>query len=462
MPSDKIEGCEPADCRSPLRFLLDVAAHQRSTIAGGAFFGSLWMLAQAMIPVLLGLEVDAIVAKDRQKILALAAVLLGIGLAQAGAGVMRHRRAVTGFLRAAARVQRLTAARALANGSELTSGVAAGEVASIGANDVRRIATIFDVVARTSGAVVSIVVVAIVLVRTSVPLGLVVLVGMPVVTVLIGPMMRPLERRQAAERDEIAAASGLASDVVVGLRVLRGLGGEKVFAQRYASASEQLRAASVRRGTFEARFLGLEVLVPGLFVLVVVALGAHLAIERALDLVRREPILDPESGLEVAVGSLLVIAPTAPERSAAVIDRLGRYGDSSAQRAAEVGGTALTDLPIAAVRAAILVVDKEPVILAGSVEELIDPPAADPRARRPSAATPDDSRASVTAALRAAELRRGQTTVVCTTSPLWCEAADSVVLFDGHVLSSGTHRHLLEHDRRYRALVLRDEAEVPS
>jgi ABC-type multidrug transport system ATPase subunit len=54
-----------------------------------------------------------------------------------------------------------------------------------------------------------------------------------------------------------------------------------------------------------------------------------------------------------------------------------------------------------------------------------------------------------------ADLRRGRTTVICTTSPLLLSRADVVVLVDGTVAATGTHVELLASSRRYRDVVTR-------
>src|SRR3989337_3055621 len=78
------------DTRSPARFLLWIGRHQLSTLALGMTFGVIWMLAQALLPYVLGRAVDdGLDAGDNQALLAWAAVLLGLGTVQAGAGVSR-------------------------------------------------------------------------------------------------------------------------------------------------------------------------------------------------------------------------------------------------------------------------------------------------------------------------------------------------------------------------------------
>ena len=59
------------------------------------------------------------------------------------------------------------------------------------------------------------------LLEISLVLGALVLVGLPPVLVAISLLGRPLVRRAASEQAEAAAATGVATDVVAGLRVLK-------------------------------------------------------------------------------------------------------------------------------------------------------------------------------------------------------------------------------------------------
>jgi ABC-type multidrug transport system fused ATPase/permease subunit len=59
---------------------------------------------------------------------------------------------------------------------------------------------------------------------------------------------------------------------------------------------------------------------------------------------------------------------------------------------------------------------------------------------------------------RLAAARRGRATVVCTTSPLVLDRADTVALVaGGRVVAEGSHRDLLDTEPRYRTVVARGE-----
>src|ERR671932_806757 len=96
---------------------------------------------------------------------------------------------------------------------------------------------------RGAGAVVAFLVVAALLLSASATLGLVVLIGVPLLRLLLGPLLKPLQRRNMEQRDMMGHLNSLASDIVGGLRVLRGIGGEEVFHRRYQVESQKVRRA---------------------------------------------------------------------------------------------------------------------------------------------------------------------------------------------------------------------------
>lgn len=268
------------DHRSPDRFLVWLARGQARTLAGGAAFGIVWMTSQAAMPGLIGIALDrGVAARDPDQLLLWAGVMLATGLVMAFAGIMRHRFAVTNWLVAAYRTVQLAGRQAVRLGGGLPRQTSTGEVSSIGTSDLSHLGQVMDVFARFSGALVSFVVVAVLLLRTSVPLGLVVLLGVPTTMLLIGPLLRPLQHRSGRQRELMRRLSDTASDVVAGLRVLRGVGGEHVFAARYRRQSQEVRVAGIRIARVQSVLDALQVLLPGVLVAVVVWLGARYAVQ---------------------------------------------------------------------------------------------------------------------------------------------------------------------------------------
>jgi len=411
-----------ADARSPHRYLWWVARGQWPTLAGAVVFGVVWMVAQALMPAIIGRAIDTGVAgRDTGALLAWGGLLLAVGVVQAAAGVMRHRFAVTCWLIAAYRSVQLVARKTTELGATLPKRIATGEVVSVGATDLAHIGNTFDVLGRLAGAAVSFLVVAVLLLNTSVTLGLVVLLGVPVLLVAIGPLLRPLQQRNLAHRDLMGGLNTLAGDIVAGLRVLRGIGGEQVFHRRYVRESQQVRGAGVEVGRLQSVLDGLQVLLPGVFVVVVVWLGARFAVQgaitpgelvafygyaaflmlplrtatefankyiravvaarricRVLDLTNevvdpdvpaQEPgagaLVDYDSGVTVAPGRLTALVCAQPEVSAGIADRLGGYAAGSVTLA----GVPLGSLPRAVVRRRVLVADQTATLFSGVLRD---------------------------------------------------------------------------------------------
>jgi ABC-type multidrug transport system fused ATPase/permease subunit len=415
-----------ADSRSPARYLWWLVAGQWRTIAVAALFGMIWMSAQAVMPAVIGLAIDqGVAAKDTDALLRWALVLFAIGLVQSAAGVFRHRFSVTNWLIAAYRTVQLVARQATHLGATLPKRVATGEVVAIGTNDLAHLGNAMDILGRAAGAVVSFLVVAVILLNTSVTLGLVVLIGVPLLLVAVGPLLRPLQRRNLAQREMMGELSNLATDIVSGLRVLRGIGGEAVFHDRYVRESQKVRRAGVTVGRLQSILDALQIFLPGVFVVLVVWLGARSAVTgaispgelvafygyaaflviplrtatefankwiRAFVAARRvvrvlalvpevvdpettypEPAADAElldvgSGLRVPHAQMTAIVSDPPEDSALVADRLGRYADGEVLW----GGIPLDALPRAVVRRRIVVSDTGSTLFSGVLGDQID------------------------------------------------------------------------------------------
>jgi ABC-type multidrug transport system fused ATPase/permease subunit len=413
------------DVRSPGRYLWWVARGQVPTIIGGVTFGTVWMVAQSVMPAIIGRAIDeGVRAGDASRLWMWALALLGVGLLQAGAGILRHRFAVQNWLIAAYRTVQVVSRHAVRLGATLPRRVSTGEVVSIGSSDLAHVGNTIDVMGRGAGAVVSFFVVAFILLNASVTLGLVVLIGVPALLLLLGPILKPLQRRNMAQRELMGELNTLASDIVGGLRVLRGIGGEDVFHRRYVEESQRVRQAGVQVARLQSLLDALQVFLPGLFVVIVVWLGARFAVEgkitpgelvafygysaflmiplrtgtevankliRGLVAGRRicrvisvtpeaqdidrprtastaEELVDVRSGFRAQPGRLTALVAEVPEDSAAVADRLGRFADGPAL----LGGVSLSDLERDFVRRAILVSDSNATLFSGPLREELD------------------------------------------------------------------------------------------
>ncbi|MBA3346972.1 MAG: ABC transporter ATP-binding protein [Actinobacteria bacterium] len=267
------------DVQTPARLLLWVGRRQIWTLGAGVFFGVLWMVAQALMPFAIGHAIeDGIVDDDGRALVLWSLFLLGLGGVQAFAGVMRHRFAVFNWLQASFRLAQIVAHHAARSGPAVRAKLSTGEVVATVSNDAMRAGGAFDITARLAGAIVSYVVVAVILLSSSIVLGLVVLIGVPMLVTTLGGLIKPLQARQREQREEVGQLTALGADTAAGLRVLRGIGGEDAFLERYRLRSQQVRHAGVRVALPQSTLDSAQVLVPGLFVVLVTWLGARFAL----------------------------------------------------------------------------------------------------------------------------------------------------------------------------------------
>jgi ABC-type multidrug transport system fused ATPase/permease subunit len=411
--------------RAVRRYLWWLVASQPRRIARGAFFGTLWMVGLTLPPYLLSRAVDdGLTRGDRGATAGWAAALLFVGAGNAWLAIMRHRTMTRVRVDAVLRTVRIVLRQATRLGATLPRRVTAGEVATIGFGDVATIANALTVTGPGVGAVLAYLFIAALLLSVSPLLAGVVLLGVPVLVVLIGPLLGRLRGREAVYRRHQGALAVRVADLVGGLRVLGGLGGKDAYAERFRRGSRTLRDEGYRVGAVTSWVQALGVGLPGLFLAAVTWLGARMAAEgtispgdliavygyvavlvvpvsffieggydiaRALVAGRRvvrflalEPeftddgrgtegppgpavLYDPESGVEVTPGRLTALVGGRPADSAAVVERLGRFTAS----AATWGGARLDTIALSRVRERILVADNESDLFAGTLRDTL-------------------------------------------------------------------------------------------
>ncbi|KAA6216345.1 ABC transporter transmembrane domain-containing protein [Streptomyces filamentosus] len=570
------------DVRSGTRFLVWLGRMQLGGQVRSLLWGLLLQLSIAGLPVGVGLAVQAVVDRDGGGLALGCGVVAALGCGIAVGDTMLHRTAVTNWITAAARVQQLLARRTAELGSLLTRRVAAGEVVAVSTGDVEKIGWFVEAFSRFAAAVLTLLAVCVGLVVYEPALGFVVAVGVPALALAALPLLPRATRRADTQREKAGKATELASDTVAGLRVLRGIGGEELFLGRYRAASQEVRRAAVRSARMWALIAAVQVLLPGLLLIAVVAYGAGLVLDgritvgalvtvygavalthhplrnveeiamayafsrpsarraaRVLALARvtgpaadagdrkaSGDLYDPLTGLIAPAGLLTAVVCGDPDAAGRLAERLGGHpaepGDDHVS--VRLGGVPLDELSLDAARTAVLVQDKEPVLLSGTLRELLDVPASgavrpedalsaaqcgdvldalaqasvdgdgDPMRTRitergrslsggqrqrlalarslvtdpevlvldePTSAVDSHTESRVAAGVR--KLRAGATTVVLASSPLLLDLADRVVLVhEGRAVAHGTHRELLAGEPRYRAVVTRETDDEPA
>ncbi|MCE7005329.1 ABC transporter ATP-binding protein/permease [Kibdelosporangium philippinense] len=395
----------------------------RRTLLSGMFWGALWMVPLALVPLAIGEAIDkGIAARDTGSLLTWAGLVLGLGIVLAISDLKTNRAGDRVWIDSAGLMQRIVLRHATHVGADLPKKIKTGEIVAVGSSDLHGIGGLASVITRLTGGVVAFVVVAIMLLTSTPILGLAVVIGVPLATLGFVPLLKPLRARTEIHRDEVGAATTMAADIVSGLRVLRGIGGERKFTERFGTTSQRVRKAGVEAAKIDSWLSGIEVFLPGLVTILVVWLGARLALDgtitvgelvafygvsaflvipvsvateaahhyseaivaarRACAILALEPALkspqdpkplpsgsfglrDETSGLTFAAGQLTVVTTTEP---VAFADRLGRYTDAPVF----AEDVSLRDADIDEIRDRVLVAHNQDVLFSGKLADEVD------------------------------------------------------------------------------------------
>jgi ABC-type multidrug transport system fused ATPase/permease subunit len=411
--------------RGPVRYLWWLVTSQPLRIARGALFGSLWMVSLVLPPQLLSEAVDRGLGRNDYGALALwSGALFGTGLVTAWLAIMRHRTMTWVRLDAVYRTVQVVDRQSVRLGSALPRLASSDEVVMIGVGDVGALGNTLTMTGPGVGAVLAYAVVAVLLFRISLPLALVVLLGVPVLLAVLGPLAGRLQGAEVRYREVQGSLAARLSDIVGGLGVLAGLGGKEIVAERYRRRSADLLGEGYRVGAVSGWVQALALGLPGLFVAAVIWLSARMAAEGSLSIgelvaifgytavlavpvsffmeaaydltaglvaARRvvrflalEPdsaddsrdldapvgpatLYDPISGVTLDPGGLTALVSAHPADAAAVAERLAGFAADETTW----GGRPLSAIPKAHLRRRILLADNDADLFAGTLREVL-------------------------------------------------------------------------------------------
>ncbi|WP_402461674.1 ABC transporter ATP-binding protein [Isoptericola aurantiacus] len=416
---------------SATRLLTWQAWRQRDVLTRSLAAGIVSLLGSAAAPLLLGEAVDAgLAAGFGSELLVWCGWMLVAAATIVVSGVFSHTYDVENWVRAALGFTELVGDKASRAGHAVTRRLPTGEVVAAVANDALRVGDMFAMAGRFTGGVVAYLVVAAYMLTQDLLLGLVLTLGIPVVAAVLALLVRPLQRRQQTHREATGRLTALGADTVSGLRILRGIGGEEVFAGRYAQQSQDVRHRGVRVAAVQSVLDGLQVLLPGLLTALVLWLGARAVVRgdltsgqlvtfygyaaflawpvqmatqmlqmttnavvsarKILGVLRvteatpqaaapadappsGSDLVDHASGLILRPGRVVALVCADPDVSARLATRLGRIDDDvEAGTPVTLGGVRLADLDKAALRHRVVVSEATPHLFSGVLGEALD------------------------------------------------------------------------------------------
>ena len=368
--------------RSPARFLGWLLWQQLPILALSSLISVIEWLPGSVGPYIVGKIVDeGIVPHDMATVVRLSLIMLGLVIIGIIASVLGHTMVVRTWLVAMYGSMKLVTRKVTQMGHVIPQRTPTGEVLSVSAGDSDEFGSLTEIVSRFAGALIAYLVIAGLVLSTSVKLGIVVLVTAPLVVLFAMPLLRPLQRREEIERTRTSDLTSMATDIVAGLRILRGIGGEQTFSRNYTGQSQHTRQAAVSAGVWQGAVDATSVLFSGLFLVVLTWLGSRevvagelsvgqlisffgyaifmvwpiqtffelaqkwvrsiVSARKTIAVLEHQPpwrtpqppltlpengiLHDQESGFVARPGEFTIIVSALPDDSAALADRLGRY-----------------------------------------------------------------------------------------------------------------------------------------
>ncbi|MFG2372407.1 ABC transporter ATP-binding protein [Streptomyces sp. NPDC048504] len=410
---------------------------QTRRVALGSALGSVHQLGEALVPVLIGVVIDqAVAGQDAGRLALWLGVLAVMYVTLSWSFRLGAKAGERGAEEAAHTLRLAIVGRVLDARGGAEEGRLPGELANVATEDAKRVGAVNMALMAGTWAVSGVAVSAVALLLTSVTLGLIVLLGTPVLLWLGHLLSKPLERRSEAEQDKAAHASGVAADLVAGLRVLKGLGAQDAAVERYRRTSRISLAATLRSARAESWQTGLVLALTGGFIALIALVGGGLALNGSLTLGQLvsavglalfllgpletfawvnaelaqgrasaarvaevlatghavvdgvDPVAEPVRGelrlrgvrlggldgvdLDLPAGQLTGIAVTDPAGAEALLRCLGRETDPEAG-SVELDGVPLTRLDPAGLRAAVLVAAHDAALFEGSLAANVTP-----------------------------------------------------------------------------------------
>ena len=298
---------------------------------------------------------------------------------------------------------------------------------TVGIADVNTVAQALTVTGPGVGAVLAYAVVAVVLFTISPLLAALVLGGVPLLAIAVGPFLRRIEHTGGEYRAYQGRLTTRLVDVLAGLRVLNGLDGKAFVAERYEQQSQGLVDRGYRVAGPSSWVGALSSGLPALFLAAVVWLSARMAAvgditigdlvavygyvavlvvpvasfiegggdiararvagQRIIDLlslpvVRHNdddpatipagcgPLADPDSGVIVRPGVFTALVAARPAEAITVIERLGHLSTDS-EAGVTWAGVRIHDVAREEFRQRLVVADNHAEVFAGTVRDVV-------------------------------------------------------------------------------------------
>lgn len=206
-----------------------------------------------------------------------------------------------------------------------------GELLSISSTDADETSYVLDYVPRVTGAVVATIACGAILLTVDIHLGLMVLIGVPLVVAGLQVTAPMIASRVEEQQAEIGRATALATDLISGHRPLAGIGAQANAAARYRVASRKSLAATLRAARIQSVHAGAAAAAGALAAMAVAVAAAYFALHGDLSVGQlitviglAQFLMEPFSLLAI-VPSWVAEARASANRVASVLNAQARH-----------------------------------------------------------------------------------------------------------------------------------------
>ncbi|WP_306208573.1 ABC transporter transmembrane domain-containing protein [Actinoplanes sp. RD1] len=308
------------------RVLKRVVTRNGKNLWSGTALIGLHQACEALVPVLIGVIVDqAVGPADTPSLITWIAVLAGLFAVLTVAYRFGARQLMKGIAEEAHQL-RLEVSAKILHPRGITTDYRTGDLLTVSTTDADNTSYLIDYVPRIAGAVVATVISAVTLLVISVPLGLAVLVVTPIVLALLQVSAPLITKRVADQQEQAGRATSLATDLVTGLRPVRGLGAQEAAAGRYRVVSRRSLAATLRaartQGAYEAASTTLSTLLACAVAVLAgwFALTGRISVGELITVIGSAQFLLEPFGLLAVIPSWVAEARASADRVAKVVD----------------------------------------------------------------------------------------------------------------------------------------------
>lgn len=261
------------------RWLIKTVFSQRPWSVFASICMALGFLCQGVIPVLVGKAIDqAIGGSDISKLWFWVAILSGVFAFNwciqwfARFYAVRSEMLIGHDLRMAV-TDRIQDPKGLA-GKQRT----AGGLLSIASSDTQKVSHAVIMTIMPVAEIASITYVAVMMFLINPWLGVAMMVAGPLITVIAIYSSRPLQDRSGKRQQALAQTAATATDVVGGLRILKGLGAVSTVQRRFKLVSDNAYEKVIHANSAQARLNGITEAVGSLFTIFIGVAAGFLAI----------------------------------------------------------------------------------------------------------------------------------------------------------------------------------------